>query len=89
MTHCPPQTAVFTDRTFRLRLRFRPSKDSFREVVSGVFELAFLFFVGTTIVVSLDGQQDVQFLFQKCTSREELNRDVRALNISFERAGYP
>ena len=39
-TRCPPQTAVFTARTFLLLLCVRPWKDPLREVVSGVFVLA-------------------------------------------------
>ena len=43
------------------------------------------FFVGTTIAVSQDGQQDVQFLFQKCTSQQRGTESTRALKIFFDR----
>ena len=52
----PPNCGL--ERTSRFRRWHRPSKDLFRAVVSGVWR--FFFFVRTTIVASLDGQQDVQ-----------------------------
>ena len=57
-THYPPPNCGL-ERNSRLRRWHRPSKDLFRGVISGVWRF-FFFFVGTAIVASLNGQQDVQ-----------------------------
>ena len=54
----PPNCGL--ERTSYFRRWHRPSKDLFRGVVSGVRRFFFFFFGRTTIVASLDGQQDVQ-----------------------------
>ena len=54
----PPNCGL--ERTSRFQRWHRPSKDPFRGVVGGVWRFLLFFFVRTTIIASLDGQQDVQ-----------------------------
>ena len=87
-----PPSNCGLERTSRFRRWHRPSKDLFREVVSGVWRFPPpppLY--RATIVASLDGQQDVQCSkVHLLAAREELNRrHARALSVSFERPRSP
>ena len=82
----PPNCGL--ERTSRFQRWHRPSKDLFREVVSGVWRF-FFFFVGTTIVASLDWQQDVRLLAERSWTDDMQGPWASPSNVRGLRAGRP
>ena len=92
----PPNWGL--ERTSRFQRWHRPSKDLFRGVVSGVwrffFFFFFFFFVRTTIVASLDWQQDVQCSKVRLLAERSWTDDMQGpwafpSNVRSLRAGRP